>query len=337
MRSLKALALTAAVLLAPLAAGQTQQPAPDWRFADPGAQLIGGLDVHGLLDSPLVKSALDQAAAKMGDAATLMRMTLGTLSGVSQVYFSITGRKEDADGLMMVKGTLTDAAVRAFMQGGGIAGMGDAGPKPAQPKVDMARVDATTVLVGSPALLGAAVRRLQRPAPAASPLLARAKTLAAGNDFWIGGTLPDIPVVALIGGGIKGLALGLSLQHDLRLQVSLDMATAELAKQMAAQVRKSVDEASRNQPGLDTKLEAKVVGTTLNITSTVDGDQILKTLAEKLQDGVSGPGALFGGGPTKTATTAAPSEPAAPPQPRTVKIFGLDDGTREVPFPTSQH
>ncbi|HXP84497.1 MAG TPA: hypothetical protein VN841_07250 [Bryobacteraceae bacterium] len=348
MRSLKALALTAAVLLPPLAPGQSpqapQSPAQqvDWRFADPGAQLIGGIDVHSLLNSPLVKAALEQAAAKMGPSALVMQMTLGTVSGVSQVYFSITARKEDGEGLMMIKGTLDDAAVRAFLQGAasGAGATPSSEPKPAQPKMDMARVDATTILMGSPSQLSAALRRIQRPASAVpNPLVARAKTLAAGNDFWIGGTLPDIPAIALIAGGIKGLALGISAQKDLRFKISLDMATAELAQQMAAQAQKSAGEALHTQAGLDTKVEAKVVGTTLNITSSMDGDQILKVLAEKLQDGVP-PGALLGVGPTKAtpATTASQPAPAPVPQgPRTVKILGLDDGPREVPFPGGQH
>jgi hypothetical protein len=332
MRTLRFLSLTA-LLLAPLTLAGAQ-PA-DWRFADPGAQLIGGLEVHALLNSPLVKGALDQAAAKMGNAAPMMQMTLGTLGGVSQVFFSITGRQEDAEGLMMVKGTLDDAVARAFLQGA-VAGSNGTQPKPQQPKMDMARVDASTILIGSPALLSAAVRRMQLPASAVpNQLLARAKTLAEGNDFWFGGTLPDVPAVALIGGGIKGLALGLSMQNDFRLQISLDMPTAELAQQMAAQVRKSMDETRQSKTGPDMKVETKVEGTTLRIMASMDGAQVLQVLTERLKDGVPAPGALFGGGPTKPVTTRA--QPAAPQGPRSVKIYGLDDGPKEIPFPSNQH
>jgi hypothetical protein len=333
MRTLRSLSLTA-LLLAPLTPLAEAQPA-DWRFADPGAHLIGGLEVHGLLNSPLVKGALDQVAEKMGTAGPVIQMTLGTLGGISQVYFSITGRQDDAEALLMVKGTLDDAVARAFLQGA-VGGSNGTQPKPQQPKMDMARVDASTILIGSPALLGAAVRRMQLPASAVpNPLVARAKTLSNGYDFWIGGTLPDIPAVALIGGGIKGLALGLSLQNDLRLQVSVDMPTAETAQQMAAQVRKSMDEAGRNQTGLDMKVETKVEGTTLRVMASMDGVQVLQVLRERMKDGVPTPGAMFGGGPTKPVTTRA--QPPAPQGPRSVKIFGLDDGPKEIPLPTGNH
>src|SRR5579862_4818311 len=219
---------TLALLLAPAARSQAQpQSAVDWRFADPGAQLIGGLDIQSLLNSPLVKAALDQAAEKMGSNAPAMQLTLGTLSGVSQVYFSITARQDDAEAVMMIKGTLDDAAVRAFIQGAAAGSAQTKGPTktPPPPKADLLRVDATTILLGSPSLLTAAKRRMERPASAQlGSVQARAAKLAAGNDFWIGGTLPDIPALALIAIGIKGLAFGLSLQRDLHLQVSLDMA-----------------------------------------------------------------------------------------------------------------
>ena len=336
MRTLRFLSLTA-LLLAPLTPLAGAQPA-DWRFADPGAQLIGGVEVHALLNSPLVKAALDQVAAKMGNAAPMMQMTLGTLSGVSQVYFSVTtrhanaGQQQEPETIMMIRGTLDDAVARAFLQGAGAA----ARSQPPQPNMEMSRVDANTILVASPALLSAAVRRIQRPSPAQpAPLLARARTLSEGNDFWIGGSLPDIPAVALIAGGIKGLALGLSLQNDLRLQLAVDMPTAETAQQMAAQVRKSMDETRQNKNSPDMKVETKVEGTTLRIAASMDGAQVLQVLTERLKDGLPAPGALLGGGPTKSVST--PSQPPAPQRPRSVKIYGLDDGPKEVPFPTANH
>lgn len=327
--SLKAvLALAPAVLLSPLMTAQSA----DWRFADPGAQLIGGVDVHAVLDSPLVKGALDQVAAKLGDAAPMMQMRLSTVRGISQVYFSVTSRKDDADGLIMIKGTVDDAMLRGFLQGQAARKASST-----QTIMDVARIDANTVLLGSQPLLLPAVERMGRPAATtANPLLARAKTLSAGNDFWIGGALPEVPGLAVIAGGIKGISLGVSLQQQIRFQLSLSMATAEMAKQMAAQMEKSANETLRSQAGLDTKVETKVVGSTINIGSSVDTDQLLKALAEKLKDGIPTPaGVLAANGPQTAARSNAPAQPAAPQPPKTIKILGLDEGPREVPFPAN--
>ena len=191
MRTLRSLSLTA-LLLAPLTPLAEAQPA-DWRFADPGAHLIGGLEVHGLLNSPLVKGALDQVAEKMGTAGPVIQMTLGTLGGISQVYFSITGRQDDAEALLMVKGTLDDAVARAFLQGA-VGGSNGTQPKPQQPKMDMARVDATTILMGSPSQLTAALRRIQRPASAVpNPLVAAPRPWPLGMTSGSAARCPTFP------------------------------------------------------------------------------------------------------------------------------------------------
>jgi len=311
----------------------------DWRFADPGAQLIGGVDVKSLLESPLVKSALDQTASQMGPSAAMMQMVLGQLTGVTQVYFSITGRKDDTDALIMIKGTLDDAAARAMLQGAVTSSATAApatGTATAPLPIDFARVDADTILLGKPALLSPALRRMQRPASTQpNPLLARAAALAAGNDFWIAGSSAELSAVAPIVEGLKGLALGLSLQRDFRLRVSLDMATAEVAQRVAAQVQKSVPEIRNSLGDLDANVDTNVEGATLRVAASISGDWILKRVAEKTKGGLPKPGALFGASAATPAS--APSAPPKPPDPRTVKIYGLDDGPKEVPLPAGQH
>lgn len=333
-------ALTIAVIPAILAPGARAQTAPDWRFADPGAAMIGGFDVQSVLQSPLVKSALDQVTAKFGGAVPGMEQTLGTLGGVSQVYFSVSGRHEDADVLVLMKGNLSDAMAKAFIQGanmgGAASGNGKAGDaKPAGTlKMDMRRVDVNTILYGDIALLDAALRRLSLPASATpNPLVARAKTLSDGNDFWIGGSLPDIPAIALLGGGIRSLAVGLSLQQDFRFQLSLDMATAETAQALAAQARKSMEDA-RRQNKIDARQEIEVAGTTLRVKVSMDGDKVLKLLADKMAEGLPTPGALVSAHPSSTPPnrTQPARQEVQPQQPKTVRIYGLDDGPKEIPL-----
>jgi multidrug efflux pump subunit AcrA (membrane-fusion protein) len=195
-------------------------------------------------------------------------------------------------------------------------------------------VDANTILYGDVALLDAAMRRLTLPASATpSPLIARAKTLSAGNDFWIGGSLPNIPAVALFGAGIRSLAAGLSLQQDFRFQVSLDMATAELAQALAAEARQSIEEA-RQQNKIEAKQEIEVTGTTLHMKISMDMDRLSKLVADRLTDVAPMAGPVSGPGPSSTSPnrTQPQLQEAQPQQPKSIKIYGLDDGPKEIPL-----
>jgi hypothetical protein len=313
------------------------QAGPDWRFADPNASMIGGIDVQSVLQSSLVKTALAQVTAKFGGAVPGMAQTLGTLGGVSQVYFSLSGHHDSADVLVLMKGNLSDELAKAFIQGANMRGAtrGKTGtPGGEFPKIDMRRIDANTILYGDVALLDAAMRRLSLPASTTpNPLMARAKALSAGNDFWIGGSLPNIPAVALVGASLRSLAVGLSLQQDFRFQVSLDMATAELAQTLAAEARKSIEEAQQ-QNKIDAKKEIEVTGTTLRMKISMDMDKLSKLVADKLADVAPMAGPVSGPGPSSTSPNRTQPEPqeARPQQPKSIKIYGLDDGPKEIPL-----
>jgi len=320
--------------------------APDWRFADPAADLIGGIDVQAVLQSPFVKFALDQGAAKAGGTVPGLEPTLKLMRGVSQIYFSTSGRDQDTGLLVMMRGSLNDAAATALLQGARIAGGKPSKPgetrKLGPPDIEMRRVDAATVLFGDAARLDAAVERLRGPASATpSPLAARAKELSAGNDVWIGGTFPNIPAVAMLSASIRGMAFGLSLREGFRLQASVDMTTPELAQAVEAIAKKSVADAQR-QNNINVQPEIEVAGSTVRVKVAMTQDQFLKMVQEQIA--ASGPtaGSLFGpafgassgassgnGAPQPTSVQAQPVQPQKPP---TVKIYGLDDGPKEVPL-----
>lgn len=315
-------------LLAPAVRAQAAPNAvPDWRFADPAATMIGGFDVQAVLQSPLVKSVLERVAAQSGGSIPAMEPALKTLGGISQIYFSLSARRETADAIVLVKGSLSDVSAKAFLEGA--KRRGTTVPSEAS-KMDLRRVDADTVLYGDTALLDAAVRRLRLPASAKpSPLVARAKSLSEGNDFWIGGSLPNIPAAAMLSASIRGLAVGLSLQRDFRFQVSLDMTTPDMAAALAAEAKNSIEEVQQ-QNNFDAQREIEVVGSTLRIKMTVGGDKFLALVEDKL--GQVAP--MFGSRSPSVANGTPPRQPQPiqPPKPQAIKIYGLDDGPKEIPL-----
>jgi hypothetical protein len=257
------------------------------------------------------------------------------------VYFSMSGRDQDAGVLLMMRGSLNDAAAMALLQGARIAG--GKPPKPGEtpklgpPDIDMRRVDATTVLFGEAARLDAAVGRLRGPAPATpSPLAARAKELSAGDDVWIGGSFPNISSVAMLSASIRGFAFGLSLRQDFRLQASVDMTTPELAQAVEGIAKKSIADAQR-QNHIDAQPEIEIAGSTVRVRVAMTQDQFLKMVQEQVSAGGPTAGSLFGPSFGASSGNAAPqptpvqAQPVAPRKPQTITIYGLDDGPREIP------
>src|SRR6185503_106879 len=65
--------------------GQTEA---DWRFSHPQATLVGGVRVGAILQSPLVKKALEQATSKDPQIAMGAAMAQTMLRGITDIRFS---------------------------------------------------------------------------------------------------------------------------------------------------------------------------------------------------------------------------------------------------------
>ena len=135
MRSLRTLALISLTVSAAFAQ-VSQVPAQDWRFAHPGATMVGGFRVKAMLDSPLVNALIAQTTAKNPSAGPMVQMAKGILGGVTEVRFSVRdmGKGKDPDVLALVSGVLNDAAAGALTQG--------------KSKTTVHRIDANTLLIG---------------------------------------------------------------------------------------------------------------------------------------------------------------------------------------------
>jgi len=174
------------------------------------------------------------------------------------------------------------------------------------------------------------VARMGKPATGLQArALDRSKALA-DHDLWIAGTLPEIPNMSIpMLDTLRGLALGISLQSDLRIEVALDMETAKTAEDLVSLVRLS----QKQQPGLGAALQSEVDGSTARFRFEMPGDQLIQAFKQGMDQGGGAQSPLAGllgqSLPTFKSTTPAP---AAQPKPKqgTIKIYGLDEGTREI-------
>ncbi len=312
MRTLRNIALTAGFLAAPVVfapVAVSQAPAQDWRFAHPGATLVGSIHVKAVLDSPLVNTLITQAAAKDPSSGAMVGMIRGALAGVSEVRFSVLdmGKGKNPDVLALVTSGLDDAAAGALTQG----------------KAGIRRIDANTILVGEGQSLDEAVARMSKPAVGLQArALDRSKALA-GNDLWLAGTLPDLPMTIPVLDSLRSVALGITAQSDLRVELALETASPKMAEDLVSSARKS----QQQQPALGAALQSEVDGSTARFRFAMEGDQLIQAVQQAI--------ANSGGQPSLPAflgqSQAAP-EPAAPPKPKrdSIMIYGLDGGPREI-------
>ncbi len=316
MRTLRNIALTAGFLAAPVVFAPvafSQAPAQDWRFAHPGATLVGSIHVKAVLDSPLVNTLITQTAAKDPSSGAMVGMIRGALAGVSEVRFSILdmGKGKNPDVLALVTSGLDDAAAGALMQG------------PTQGKAGIRRIDANTILVGEGQSLDEAFARMSKPAAGLQArALDRSKALA-GNDLWLAGTLPDLPMTVPVLDSLRSVALGISAQSDLRVELALETASPKMAEDLVSSARQS----QQQQPALGAALQSEVDGTTARFRLAMPGDQVIQAVQQAMANsGGQSPLPAFLG-----QSQAAP-EPAATPKPKSdnIIIYGLEGGPREI-------
>jgi len=270
-----------------------QTPDQDWRFAHPGATMVGGIRVEALLQSPILNMVIEQATAKDPAMSAMAGLMKGTLGGVSEVRISILdlGDGKDPEVLTLVTGKLDDAAASALAQG----------------KATVHRVDANTLLLGEAASVAEAVQRMEEPRKVLqSRAVQRGKALA-NYDFWIAGTLPAIPMTGGLDEMLNGIALGLSVRDDLQVELALDTPSAEMAEELIRKAR----QAQREQPDFPAALLTDVDDTTARFRISVEKS----VLVQRLQEVVGSP---------------IPKFKEKEPERKTVTIYGLEGGAREI-------
>jgi len=298
--------------------------AVDWRFAHPQATAVGGLRVSTLLQSPLLKTALEQGTTKNPQAAMGIAIVQNLLAGITEVRFSIVDNgTANPDMLLLVSGAL-DPNILAMLQGD--SDLQPLGKAPAPPKMESYRVNATTFLLGTGASLKSAIARLsQDPADLSSAAFVQAGLITAGHDLWLAGQIPNIPGFAMPAGfNLQGIALGMSFTNNIALEIAAQTATAE----QAASIVKMMRDAESKQPAAGAvRPEISVEGTTARLRVSVPADQVMEALKNPALTG------LLGG--TGAAQPAVP--PPAPPKPSrqtrgTIIIEGLEGGPLEFPI-----
>lgn len=326
MRTIRVLAI---LTLAGAAAFSQSYPSA-WNYADPSANVLLGIDWTRLRQSPF--AAMAKQKAEMAD--------LNFLDQASQMLLAVTLDKEtirdkkQPRGLMILCGNFDLQAVRRVAAAKQMRAftyhsvplMTERG-KSGDEDGTLGLVGEQTLLFGDRRSVMEAIGRNASGAPRVfNAALASAGKLAATQDLWIiahdfANQLSDkMSGPFQPGRDITAIEVGVSLHDGIEAEAALTAKSDVSAERLATMLESF-------KPQLPPELQSFGVASKENVVHlalSIDQEHLMAMIGQFTQR------ALAKAMPAKPAA----AEPAPPPEKMTIKIYGLDGGTREIPYPT---
>jgi len=341
--------VTGLLLAAPVLAPAQTDPAL-WRFIQPNAKAI---------------ISIDWKHVRQSHVGTMLREkwvdTNATIPGVEFLNdvdrFLISSGGSDAGNeaseppvLIVVRGHFDLPSVRKLLLTHGAKAQAFNSVQVYRPQgknsKDMAFVllDPQTIIIGDARSVFAAVDRIAVPGSAAdaSPVLARATVMDATYEVWAlittPGALANDRLMGLLSGGEVGsnalsYEVGFSFRNGLIADASVQFESDSAAKRLASELHKMLKMAIKDKMGepamldLEKKLKFTAEGNMVKIAMRVT-QQELENNAQIYAATHKQPAPALA---EVRAVVKAASEPAKPVK-RVIRIEGLDEGTREIPY-----
>jgi hypothetical protein len=319
------------------AAAAAQSSPPSWNLFHPDATALIGIDVRNLREWAAAQpfgGGLDQ-----GGPGMFHFPGMEALKEIDQVFLSSPGtnpakRKENPPFLAVVTGHFQADHVQQFLHGShqtyrtvDVYSLGGGSNV-----TNVAALDQKTLILGDDASVRGAIDRRNQRTTGSNALLERATALAAANDFWlITSVSPSDFQPANVNFGqmfadIKGVDTGFSVHDGFNFEVSLSAKSPEAAQALAQQLLQQLEEATAGK--LDDQQAAELFR-----SLRIDGDRLHMKVAlskDELDRQIRAMQAArpFAAAPRPTA----PGPKVEDSGPKTIRIFGLDEGVREIPL-----
>lgn len=313
---------------------------PAWTLIHPNAAALIGANVRSIRESAVGQSLRD--SLQKSSFGMFNFPGLEFLSDIETVLISSPGQKsQGAKGnppfLIILTGHFPPEHVHTLLQGQpreyhGTQIYAPKGPAKGDGNASMALIDEHTLLIADgPSLEGAIDRRQSAMKPNA--LLARASSMAAVNDAWIIVTMPPSAFqpanldLGKLASSIRGLDAGIAFRDGFNLEVNVAMQDAEaaqdLARQLSVQLVSAVSGKLDDQQALELrqKLQIGSQGNQMNVKFALTREEMDRQLKAMQTRSKENP-------PSMPAFIPRPE----PTQPATIRIYGLDEGIREIPL-----
>jgi hypothetical protein len=331
------LALTAATLVS------AESHPSWWTYASPDATALVGIQWENLRQSPFA----EDVAKELSPAGSLGFPDLDCLKQARQVILS------SPEMLAIEWGAFPAAALREQALRAGLgyvryrtvpmwvpqnaAGLG------------VAQVTAQLVLVGTRKTMEAAIdNSVAEKDRRYSPLLARAARFSQTADFWVVSTRFPDPLVSLFvpfETSAQGFEGALSVRDGLLAEAWIDAGS----EQAAGAIAKSFRQQAPSFPPIARGLQVTAAATKVTLGLQLTSEQLAASVdrAPRVETAANVPAPPAPPTPQRVPTPALLAKPAveAPPTPvfsvtvekpavpRVIRIEGLDEGPKEIPFP----
>jgi hypothetical protein len=301
----------AALFVCAVAASATD--APDtfeaWRYIHPRASFIAGFDWRKTAGSEFARALKQQ----FSEGTATMKSTTDFVESFESVLISgptpKPGPMRTREGLLVMRGRFNLAKLRkSAAQQGGRSQRYDGIELLTSERVSIAVLDEFTLLAGDRASVTETLRARNR-VDLETTLMARAREVGGTANAWI------------VASGIEGVT-GLTAAVNIKRNADID-------------IKVQSNEPNKLLPlmTMAAAMQLKVVpeGNSVRMTGSFTPEQIrstVRTMGEQML------AKLTGGAPTAAHAAPPPpvEEPPLPPEKQVVKIYGLDDGVREVPL-----
>lgn len=318
-----------------------------WRYVDPTAKALIGIQWKKIYDSPAgqrfrqqVKDTVKITALPGMDMLSNVDTVLFSTTGLanpqpdqqSPVLIAVTGHFD----LAKLKAQVSKSSRRAVVQSVEIF---ESVEKEQKSRMGIALVSPTLILVGdTPAL----VRAVGSAVSPESNVISRAKLLNEHNEFWavtnispanISGASLPLPIAP---DEIRSLDMGMAIRDGLGLDMNLQTRSAEAAKKIRADLVKAIQMAARDKnatadlAGFDKVTKITTEKEYIKITVRMDPEELEKRVAAykaRSQQAVAmkteplQPKPAAGPAAGQAAVAAAPAQPAVKKKP---VILNLD-------------
>ncbi len=348
------------IALSLLAAVSATAQTDTWDLGHPDAKLMMGINLKNLRASALgeaFRSQMRSQPLQMGQAG----MALGFLEQIDRVFISspalsklptkLAGKgapRENPPFLVIVEGTLPVQQLLAFLPGS-LQRYRTVdvfrGAKPTDPSIAM--LDTRTTVLGDNKSVLAAIDRRAHTVQAESTTLARARQLASTHDFWVLATdslsqfqPSNANLPSAFAADMKGIDAGFTFRDGMQMELSLTMTSEMAAAQLYQLVSGQIALAQTQNPDMAEaarKLRIASQGNQLRASISLSKDEVEEQL-RKFQAARAGTGIAVGRPPAQLTRPSAPRTPRLqttnppPPPPGKVRIYGLDEGVREIPL-----
>lgn len=343
------------LLLLPLIAVSQPVRAAKWSIlplAHPDAKLLLGLDWRRILESPMGKVVEEQ----VGKGGHPLLGFLDSIENVDRILVSSPGADEEGRAPLLVigEGRFALPRIREMAKADGAVSRkyNDVEllvpPNATNADLHFALLDGNTILFGDGSSVKQAIDRWQRAAQEGherNPVFFRAVTLSTMQSIW---AVAHDPATSLASLGIQGSTLaeqvesvefGITVGQTLDATVWVKAATEEAGEMLATGLPALLQLAAltySQQPSLaQVARRLKVVNEKnyVKMGVSIDARLFARSMDELRASTVTTTTAIAAP-QNASAALPAPATPAPeqPPQRRVVRIVGMEDGVKEIPY-----